>query len=219
MPPTNISFSRWTLRIGLDVNVDRAVNCHNFFADSPTFVSDQELPEELRTKVGHAAKFGHAACFSAWYGWKLKTASKIVLMEEIRPTSWYGKIHYLQGFIHVGWCRISSINSMLATGPFHPVLLTLRARCDMWSLLYLLHLAPSLPGAENVPSRFLLKPPASKCLKIYQIFYRTWVNLSSEFTHFWISKVFPGAKIEDKRFVSQLKTSMLPKEKMWKVLN
>ena len=145
-------------------------------------------------------------------------ASKIVLMEEIRPTSWYGKIHDLQGFIHVGWCRISSINSMLATGPFHPVLLTLRARCDMWSLLYLLHLAPSLPGAENVPSRFLLKPPASKCLKIYQIFYRTWVNLSSEFTHFWISKVFPGAKIEDKRFVSQLKTSILPKKKMWKVL-
>ena len=87
--------------------------------------------------------------------------------------------------------------------PFHPVLLTLRARCDMWSLLHLLHLAPSLPGAENVPSRFLLKPPASKCLKIYQIFHRTWVNLSSEFTHFWISKVFPGAKIEDKRLGSQ----------------
>ena len=42
----------------MDVNVDWAVNCHNFFADSPTFVSDQELPEELRTKVGHAAKFG-----------------------------------------------------------------------------------------------------------------------------------------------------------------
>ena len=33
--------------------------------------------------------------------------------EEIRLTSWYGKyvFHYLQGFIHVRWCRISSINS------------------------------------------------------------------------------------------------------------
>ena len=39
----------------------------------------------------------------------------ILLMEEIRPnaTSWYGTYpHYLQGFIHVRWCRISSINSI-----------------------------------------------------------------------------------------------------------
>ena len=29
-------------------------------------------------------------------------------------TSWYGEIyHYLQGFINVRWCRISSINSMI----------------------------------------------------------------------------------------------------------
>ena len=39
----------------------------------------------------------------------------ILLLEEIRltATSWYGTYpHYLQGFIHVRWCRISSINSI-----------------------------------------------------------------------------------------------------------
>ena len=42
----------------------------------------------------------------------------ILLMEEIRltATSWYGTYpHYLQGFIHVRWCRISSINSISST--------------------------------------------------------------------------------------------------------
>ena len=35
----------------------------------------------------------------------------ILLMEEIRLTNWYVRFsHYLQGFIHVWWCRISSIN-------------------------------------------------------------------------------------------------------------
>ena len=38
-----------------------------------------------------------------WYCWWKKSC-----------TSWYGTLsHYLQGFIHIGWCRISSINSMI----------------------------------------------------------------------------------------------------------
>ena len=35
----------------------------------------------------------------------------ILLMDEVRLTNWYVRFsHYLQGFIHVWWCRISSIN-------------------------------------------------------------------------------------------------------------
>ena len=38
-----------------------------------------------------------------WYCWWLKSY-----------TSWYGSLsHYLQGFIHSRWCRISSINSSI----------------------------------------------------------------------------------------------------------
>ena len=39
----------------------------------------------------------------------------ILLIEEIRRSPVEGKVvlsHYLQGFIHLNWCRISSINSM-----------------------------------------------------------------------------------------------------------
>ena len=49
--------------------------------------------------------FGCQDAGENWYGWWKKSC-----------TSWYGKypiiIHYLQGFIHPRWCRISSINSI-----------------------------------------------------------------------------------------------------------
>ena len=42
-------------------------------------------------------------CDVMWYGWWKKSC-----------TSWYGILpHYLQGFIHVRWCRISSVNSIM----------------------------------------------------------------------------------------------------------
>ena len=49
--------------------------------------------------------------------------TNIQLMKEIRLTSWYGKCiyHYLQGFIHPRWCRISSTNSIPETYQQHHV--------------------------------------------------------------------------------------------------
>ena len=44
--------------------------------------------------------------------WGTGICLAILLMEEIRLTSWYGRYPILQGFIHPWWCRISSINSI-----------------------------------------------------------------------------------------------------------
>ena len=47
-------------------------------------------------------------------GWKIYhiRSLMILLMKEIRLTSWYGKSRHLHGFLHPKWCRISSINSI-----------------------------------------------------------------------------------------------------------
>ena len=41
----------------------------------------------------------------------------ILLMEEILHRLIWSISHYLQGFIHVGWCRISSITSRSPSKP------------------------------------------------------------------------------------------------------
>ena len=50
---------------------------------------------------------GKSSRIGLWYCWWKKSC-----------TSWYGKYPInLQGFMHVGWCRISSINSMEGDSP------------------------------------------------------------------------------------------------------
>ena len=64
----------------------------------------------------------------------LRTATCIQLFtEEIRLTSWYGKYtNYLQGFIHVRWCRISSINRIKASSSLRSLIF----KCLPWGIVW-----------------------------------------------------------------------------------
>ena len=63
------------------------------------------------------------------------------------PVDRYSLSHYLQGFIHTRWCRISSINSMLVSGRLYmafqhrsqPSMMDMNDAACAWRCIGLLH--------------------------------------------------------------------------------
>ena len=83
------------------------------------FVSAGSLTENIVTKWPQHSCYGDIwshVMNSFWSFWT--QACDILLMEEILHQLIGGLSHYLQGFIHPRWCRISSINSMSSLGLF-----------------------------------------------------------------------------------------------------
>ena len=62
--------------------------------------------------------------------WWLQPIWKILLMEEILHQLVDCLSHYLQGFVHFRWCRISSINRIGQNGNLHQIQVKIK---DIWN--------------------------------------------------------------------------------------
>ena len=91
-------------------------------APTPRLGSEAGESQEMsQAPVGQSMSsdhFGAGPLRVGWLGWDILGPWKlfisvILLMEEILHQLISSFSHYLQGFMHVGWCRISSINSIM----------------------------------------------------------------------------------------------------------
>ena len=81
----------------------------------------------------------------------------ILLMEEILHQLICSLCHYLQVFIHPGWCRISSINSSIRWVEVLSISSTLRIQISIWGTLHarwpfsstISFIPSSLPGSQD----------------------------------------------------------------------
>ena len=71
------------------------------------------MEKHLKRGIGYRCCEGHFPQFKVLQAGEIQDFNKVILlMEEILHQSIGSLSHYLQGFIHPRWCRISSINSL-----------------------------------------------------------------------------------------------------------